>query len=251
MMKKLIVAGALLGLAALPAVADHDDHSFDGKSYTVQLTEKRGGQATDRLTFSGGKLESEWLRGLGFDAAAYEADDGDEFHADFVKGEETVRYEGEIERGALSGEVEWSRDREGGKRRWDYVAAAAGARSLYERLGGTPALTAVTSTFVDVIVQDPVMLQNPQIAADFKKADVARLKGKLTEFMVVATGGPGTYTGRDNKSVHVNMKIGEREWDAMVQDFLGVLAQFKVPEREQQELVALVATTKPDIVTVP
>jgi hypothetical protein len=40
----------------------------------------------------------------------------------------------------------------------------------------------------------------------------------------------------------------EKQWDAMVADFKATLNKFKVPQKEQDELIAIVATTKPDIV---
>jgi len=64
----------------------------------------------------------------------------------------------------------------------------------------------------------------------------------------MATGGPCKYTGRDMKSSHVKMNISEKDWDQMAKVFKGVLDKFKVPAKEQQELFAIVGTTKADIV---
>jgi hemoglobin len=50
------------------------------------------------------------------------------------------------------------------------------------------------------------------------------------------------------KEAHRHLNITEREWDAMVQDFVAVLDQFRVPKAEQAELLAIVGTTKGDIV---
>ena len=44
------------------------------------------------------------------------------------------------------------------------------------------------------------------------------------------------------------LNISEREWQAMVADFRKSLNKFKVPRAEQNELIALVDTTKNDIV---
>ena len=51
------------------------------------------------------------------------------------------------------------------------------------------------------------------------------------------------------KESHKDMNITEREWDAMVADFKKTLDKFKVPEKEQNELLAIIGSTKPDIVT--
>jgi len=53
------------------------------------------------------------------------------------------------------------------------------------------------------------------------------------------------------KEAHAHMNITEKEWDVMVSEFKKSLAKFKVPAKEQQELFAIVGTTKADIVTAP
>lgn len=55
-------------------------------------------------------------------------------------------------------------------------------------------------------------------------------------------------TGRTMKESHQNLHITEKEWDAMVADFRKVLDQHGVPAAEQDELVAIVGSTKADIV---
>ena len=62
------------------------------------------------------------------------------------------------------------------------------------------------------------------------------------------TGGPETYTGRTMKESHAHLNITETEWQAMVDDFKKTLDKFKVPEQEQKELLAIVESTKADIV---
>jgi hemoglobin len=44
------------------------------------------------------------------------------------------------------------------------------------------------------------------------------------------------------------LNINEKEWQAMTADFKATLAKFKVPQREQSELIAIVESTKKDIV---
>ena len=56
--------------------------------------------------------------------------------------------------------------------------------------------------------------------------------------------------GRDMKTAHAHLNISENEWDAMVVDFRETLNAFEVPTKEQEELIAIIAATKEDIVTV-
>jgi hemoglobin len=48
----------------------------------------------------------------------------------------------------------------------------------------------------------------------------------------------------------VDLKITEGEWVAFCKDFQDTLNRFKVPTAEQQELFAIVQSTKADIVSV-
>jgi hemoglobin len=64
------------------------------------------------------------------------------------------------------------------------------------------------------------------------------------------TGGPCVYGGKGMKEAHASLRITQMEWDAMVADFKASLDKFKVPTVEQNELFAIVGTTKADIVVV-
>ena len=50
---------------------------------------------------------------------------------------------------------------------------------------------------------------------------------------------------------HRELLIPSQEWDAFMDDFHQTLAKFDVPERERGELVAIIESTKDDIVTSP
>jgi hemoglobin len=64
-----------------------------------------------------------------------------------------------------------------------------------------------------------------------------------------ATGGPEKYTGRDMKTAHAGMMITKAHFDALVEDLVKALDQFKVPEREKNELLGLLGPMEKDIVT--
>jgi len=50
------------------------------------------------------------------------------------------------------------------------------------------------------------------------------------------------------KESHDHLNISEAQWQAMVADFRKTLDKFKVPAKEQEELIAIVGSTKKDIV---
>jgi hemoglobin len=124
------------------------------------------------------------------------------------------------------------------------ATAAAPARSLYDRLGGKPAITAVIDTFVAKVAADK------RINRKFAHSNIPRVKAMLVDQVCNQTGGPCTYTGRTMKEAHHNMKVTEGEFNALVEDLTATLNQFKVPAKEQNELLSALGSMKGDIVEV-
>lgn len=122
------------------------------------------------------------------------------------------------------------------------------AKSLYERLGGVYPIAVVVDEFINRLLVNDVLNANPAIAAARERVPAPGLKYHVSALVCQATGGPCTYTGRTMKQSHAHLNITEREWQEMVRVFRQVLDQFNVPAAEQQELVAIVESTKADIV---
>lgn len=121
----------------------------------------------------------------------------------------------------------------------------ASTASLYDRLGGKPAITAVVDQFVANVAADS------RINARFATTDIPKLKGHLVDQVCGATEGPCTYNGRDMKPTHAGMRITNDEFNALVQDLVAALDKFNVPLKETNELLALLAPMKKDIVEAP
>jgi hemoglobin len=115
-------------------------------------------------------------------------------------------------------------------------------KSLYERLGGIDAIRAVVDDFVGNVAADK------RINKFFAHTDIDRLKHNLVDQICQGTGGPCTYTGRSMKETHAGMGVRNRHFDALVGDLGKTLKKFKVPAREQHELVAILAPMRKDIV---
>ena len=116
-------------------------------------------------------------------------------------------------------------------------------KSLYERLGGQPAIIAVVDDFVGNVAADK------RINGFFGKTDIPRLKRLLVEQICAGSGGPCIYTGRDMRTTHAGMGVKNRHFNALVQDLGKSLNKFKVPRKEQKELVAILAPMRKDIVS--
>ena len=117
-------------------------------------------------------------------------------------------------------------------------------QSLYNRLGGKDAVVAVIDAFVARAAADR------RINAKFARTDVPRLKSMLVEQVSAATGAPATYTGRGMRETHDGMGVTAGEFDALVEDLVATLNEFKVPGPEQQELFGILGPLRPDIVEV-
>ena len=121
--------------------------------------------------------------------------------------------------------------------------AKKGDKTLYDRLGGKDAITAVVNRFVGLVVADE------RINGFFKNADADGLKKKLVDQICMASGGPCKYEGKDMKTAHAGMQIKEADFNALVDDLVKALDEFKVPEPEKKELLTTLAGLKGDIVT--
>ena len=124
-------------------------------------------------------------------------------------------------------------------------------KSLYERLGGEAAITAVVADFVGRAAADPAVNFTRQGTAkpwDPTPENVALLQKRLVQFISMAAGGPQQYEGKDMKTAHAGMGITSDEFDAIAADLKASLVTFNVPQQEQDELLAAVASTKGQIV---
>jgi hemoglobin len=115
-------------------------------------------------------------------------------------------------------------------------------QSLYDRLGGKPAITAVVDDFIGNVAGDT------RINKRFATADIPRLKTMLVNQICQASGGPCTYTGASMKDAHKGMKITDAEFNALVEDLVKSLDKFKVGAQEKNDLLGALGGMKPDIV---
>jgi hemoglobin len=124
---------------------------------------------------------------------------------------------------------------------------AMNEKSLYDRLGGKKAITAVVDEFVGRVAADNRI--NAFFAAT--ASDPQRLmtfKDRLVDQICEASGGPCKYTGKDMKTAHMGMGVGGADFTALVEDLVGALDHFKVPQHEKDQLLGALGTMKTDIV---
>lgn len=120
-------------------------------------------------------------------------------------------------------------------------------RTLYERLGGYEAISAVSHDLVDRLQKDPQLGRFWQHRGE---DGLKRERQLLVDFLCAATGGPMYYRGRDMALTHRGMRISESDWAIFLQHADATLKRFEVPQPEYDEVVAFVQTTKGEIVEV-
>ena len=120
--------------------------------------------------------------------------------------------------------------------------------TLYGRLGGVYSIATVVDDFIDRVMVDPRLNVNPRVDEAHHRVSPAGFKYLVTEMVCWAAGGPQKYTGRSMLDTHRELKITAAEWEAFLDDLQQTLDKFGVPQAEQAELKAIVASTRADIV---
>jgi hemoglobin len=136
------------------------------------------------------------------------------------------------------------------------ASASAGGmqqKSLYERLGGAPAVKAVCDDFVARAAANPKVdffRKSTPGAEPWNPSpeELATFNKHLVQFVSKAAGAPVQYEGQDMKSVHEGMKISEEQFNAIAADLAASLDKFNVPAKEKNELLSIVASTKSQMV---
>jgi hemoglobin len=117
--------------------------------------------------------------------------------------------------------------------------------TLYERLGGYDAISAVANDLLPRLQADAQLGRYWQ----HRGADgITREKQLLIDFLSSNAGGPLFYTGRDMKTTHKGMQISESGWAAFMGHLHATLETFKVPQAEYDDVIAFIESTKADMV---
>jgi hemoglobin len=124
----------------------------------------------------------------------------------------------------------------------------AAAKSLYQRLGGYDAIAAVVDDFLAELKVDPMFQRFGQGRG---QDSLMRSRQLLVDQICHLAGGPCLYIGRDMKVAHKGLAITEAEFEAAGKKMTASLQKLKVPEAEQQELMAVIGKLQADIVEKP
>ena len=118
-------------------------------------------------------------------------------------------------------------------------------KTLYERLGGYDAISAVVKDLL------PRLMSDSQLGRFWENrgADgINREEQLLIDFLCSSAGGPLLYTGRDNKTSHKGMGISESDWEKFIGHLNATLEKFQLPQQERDDVTGFIESTKADIV---
>lgn len=120
--------------------------------------------------------------------------------------------------------------------------AQAVATSLYETLGGKPAVEAVVGEFYKRVLADT------DLSGYFANTDMDKQERHQINFISMALGGPNNYSGRSMKKAHEPLNITSEHFDKVAGHLVGALKWAKVPDAEIDEVISIVAPLKGDVV---
>jgi hemoglobin len=135
-------------------------------------------------------------------------------------------------------------------------------RALYDRLGSEKGIQAIVDDFVPRALADPrvnwerkgvtrggfSIHRNESVEWKPTEENQKNLKLHIAQFLSLATGGPTKYEGKEMKESHGGMHIANAEFDAAVGDLKSSLDKLQIPNQEQKELLAIIETTRPQVV---
>ena len=113
---------------------------------------------------------------------------------------------------------------------------------LYDRLGGMQGVQGLVDRWVAKVGGDA------RIKGRFANTDLAQLKKQLVDQICDLGDGSCRYRGRDMKTAHAGLGISTGEFNAMIDDLIEAMREYKVPRQEQAELVTLLRSMREDIV---
>ena len=119
--------------------------------------------------------------------------------------------------------------------------------SLYERVGGINNIAVLIDDVIERSYVNEVFKANPLIEEAHKRYPKAAYKYNATSLACMVMGGPQKYTGRSLKDAHQHLLVTEAEWQELIKIFKESMNSFKVPQKEQNEILGIIESTKGDV----
>lgn len=126
-----------------------------------------------------------------------------------------------------------------------------GEPSLYERLGGVYAISAVVDRFSDQLVEKGTIEDENSKIKDWNESKAASrlpgLKFLRTLWLCAIAGGPFEYTGLPLDDAHSDLQLSSSDFDQVAAVLADTLDEFNVPAREKEEVLGAFEAHKPQV----
>ena len=114
--------------------------------------------------------------------------------------------------------------------------------SLFDRIGGAPAVTAAAELFYRKVLADPTL------SSYFDDVDLDRQVAKQAAFLTMALGGPAAYTGRDLRTAHAPLPgLTDRHVDLVIGYLAQTLSELGVAAADVAAACEVAASVRDDI----
>lgn len=117
-------------------------------------------------------------------------------------------------------------------------------QSLYDELGGAPALDAAVDIFYRKVLADD------RIAHFFEDVDMERQAAKQKAFLTMVTGGPANYTGKDMRAGHAHLVargLNDSHVDAVIENLGATLKELGVSDEKIAKVAELANSVRDDV----
>jgi len=115
------------------------------------------------------------------------------------------------------------------------------AASLYQQIGGAAALTAAVDLFYVKVLADD------RVNHFFEEVNMTTQNRRQKAFLAAALGAPVPWTGKDMRAAHANLDIHEADFNAIAENLQATLTELKLDEKLVTRIMAIVASTKDDV----
>lgn len=119
-------------------------------------------------------------------------------------------------------------------------------KSLYEQLGGAPAVDAAVDIFYRKVLRDE------RINRFFTGIDMERQAAKQKAFLTMVFGGPNSYTGLDMRKGHaplVAMGLNDSHVDAVIENLGATLRELGVADEQITKVAAIANSVRDDVLS--
>lgn len=113
--------------------------------------------------------------------------------------------------------------------------------AVYEDIGGEAAVDAAVDIFYRKVLADK------RVNTFFRTVEMEGQREKQKAFLTMAFGGPNNYSGKNLRQGHKAMNLNEGHFNAIAESLVATLEELKVPQVSIDQIVAVVSTTKDDV----